>query len=134
MAYIPAQRNYGKVQFENLRKEVDPVYTDLHDRLSETYYDFWKKGLDKEVNLGGNLYNRQPTPEESKALFDELHGLIEHKRVQKMNDTNSKKAKKDKDIKFEEQISRIDETTGKTGLDISLDKIAEIENKGLRID
>jgi hypothetical protein len=72
--YIAAGRNFTDVQHESLRLELDGKYNALHDELSATYYDYWKKGL----SFPWQGYDAQPTLEQSKALFDKLHGLIWH--------------------------------------------------------
>ncbi len=68
------QRNYQNVQFGALRKDFDKPYNRLADELSDAYYNFWKKGKSKPWQG----YDVQPTPEQSKELFDKLHGLIWH--------------------------------------------------------
>ncbi len=67
-------RNYQRIQFGDFRKNFDKPYNRLADELSDTYYNFWKKGKNK-LWQG---YGVQPTLEQSKKLFDELHGLIWH--------------------------------------------------------
>jgi len=75
--FFNMNRNYKNVQHEELRIIVDSKWTTLHDELSDCYYNFWKKGLSKPFQA----YDVQATPEESKTLFDKLHGLIEDKRM-----------------------------------------------------
>jgi len=65
-------RNFTKTQFEELRRKLDSGYNELHDSLEEAYYDYWKSGESRPWQG----YDVQPTPEESKVLFDRLHGLI----------------------------------------------------------
>lgn len=65
-------RNFEHIQFETIRKRIDGKYNSLHDELTECYYKFWKKGLSKPFQG----YDVQKTPEESKELFDKLHGLL----------------------------------------------------------
>lgn len=68
------QRNYQRVQFGEIRKEFDKPYNRLADELSDIYYNYWKKGKSKPWQG----YDVQPTLEQSKELFDKLHGLIWH--------------------------------------------------------
>ncbi|HUV82960.1 MAG TPA: hypothetical protein VMW53_07805 [archaeon] len=65
-------RNFSKVQYEEIRRKLDEPFNNLHDELTNCYYQFWKKGLSKPFRG----YDVQSTIEESKSLFDELHGLI----------------------------------------------------------
>jgi hypothetical protein len=72
--FKPETRNLDNIQFANLRQTVDAKFNTAHDELSIAYYDFWKHGQSKPWKG----YDVQATPEESKALFDKLHGLIFH--------------------------------------------------------
>ena len=84
-------RNFDNVQFSDLRKKVDGEFNDLHDELSECYYDkkpFRDYGiLDKET-------------------FDKLHGLVFMKRDVRLNDENEKQEKPDEEIRknFDKKI------------------------------
>jgi hypothetical protein len=70
--WVPAVRNYNGIQYQNLRVDVDPRFNELHDELSDAYYNYWKWGESKDFQG----YDVQPTIEESKEQFDALHGLI----------------------------------------------------------
>ena len=72
MPFTPSTRNYKGIAFEKLRQQIDGKYNQAHDELSAAYYDYWKAGR----SCPWQGYDVQPTPEESKALFDKLHGLI----------------------------------------------------------
>lgn len=80
--FLNIDRNYDNIQHEELRRKVDPRWTVLHDELSDCYYNFWKKGLNKPFQD----YDVQSTLEESKVLFDKLHGLIESRREVALDD------------------------------------------------
>ena len=73
MSYIPIQRNFNNIQFAKLRKKVDPKFDEIHDELSDCYYNqkfFRDYGLlDKES-------------------FDRLHGLIFMMRIVKFHKQN----------------------------------------------
>lgn len=88
----PAQRNFDKIQFEKLRKKVDITFNAAHDKLSDCYYNYWKKGNSKPFRG----YDVQPTREESKRLFDKLHGLIFQLRELKFHSENLKQPAKDR--------------------------------------
>ena len=76
--WTPPQRNTDKIQYETYRKKIDQKFNDFHDELTIAYYDFWKKGESKPVNAGSKIYDVQSTIEQSKALFNKLHGLCFH--------------------------------------------------------
>lgn len=63
--YTPAERNYDRIEFEAVRKTVDPGFAVLHDELSKAYYEGTPYGtygvLDKDT-------------------FDQLHALVEEER------------------------------------------------------
>ena len=61
MTYIPSQRNWDNIQFTKLRKIVDPKFNDIHDELSDCFYN------GKPFRTYGVLVKEQ---------FDKLHGLI----------------------------------------------------------
>lgn len=65
-------RNFDAVQFEDLRRRIDPKFNQAHDELSDCYYNYWKEGKSKPFHG----YDVQATLGESKELFDKLHGLI----------------------------------------------------------
>ena len=55
------QRNFDGIQFEKLRKEIDPKFNTIHDELSDCYYN------GKSFKTFGIL---------TKEKFDKLHSLI----------------------------------------------------------
>lgn len=63
-------RNWKGIQFEVLRRQVDPKFNQAHDVLSKAYYEgkplVWK-GKDWGIL--------------DKETFDKLHGLIFHQRT-----------------------------------------------------
>lgn len=77
-------RNYDGIQFEDLRRQIDGVFNDLHDSLEEAYYGArdangrldrttgWSAGVSKPWEG----FDVRPTPEQSKAQFDVLHGHL----------------------------------------------------------
>lgn len=86
--WIAPKRNYTGIQFEELRRQVDPQFNRLHDELSDAYYNYWRQGKSKPFQK----YDLQATAEESKALFAELHGLIFQVRDVVFHETNKKQA------------------------------------------
>lgn len=60
------------IQFESLRKDIDPPFLALIETLNVAYYQFWKNGRSSPWHG----FDVQATPELSKALFDRLHGAI----------------------------------------------------------
>jgi hypothetical protein len=87
-------RNFDGVQHESLRthkirgRRFDDIFNEIHDTLEEAYYGDrgedgrfvpgtgWKDGVSKPFIISGQTFDIQPTLEESKALFDRLHGLL----------------------------------------------------------
>jgi len=84
------KRNLDGIQFEELRKRIDPRFNALHDQLSDCYYNFWEKGLSKPFSVGGRMWDVKPTVAESKVLFDKLHALIFHRRDIVFHEENMK--------------------------------------------
>jgi hypothetical protein len=63
------------IQYESLRKgpaRLDARFRSLVEELEVAYYQNWKLG-NSHLFLG---FDVQPTPRQSKALFDRLHGFI----------------------------------------------------------
>lgn len=58
--WIPPERNLDNIQYESLRKQIDKKYNDLHDELSDAFYN--------RKPFRGKLLNKEE--------FDRLHGLI----------------------------------------------------------
>jgi len=77
-------RNFERVQFASLRVKLDPIFNEVHDELSDAYYNFWRQGERKQF-LNHNV---QRTVEESKALFDLLHGGLWHLYTIGLKETN----------------------------------------------
>lgn len=70
--FTKTPRNYEGVSLESYRKRVDSDFNQAHDELSDSYYNFWKKGLSKPWKG----FDVQPTLAENKTLFDKLHSLL----------------------------------------------------------
>ena len=67
-------RNRKGIKLAALRGDVDDVIDDLHDTLSEAYYDHWRHGESRPW-LGFDVL---PTPELSKTQYGALHGALPH--------------------------------------------------------
>lgn len=128
--WTPSQRNWDKIQFEKLRKIVDGAFNQIHDELSDCYYNYWRLGKSKPFRN----YDVQPTLEESKTLFDKLHGLIFHLRNIKFHQENLKQPA-NKKIN-ESRYNDILDDTGKVGgkiSDLCAQKIAELKSEGFEL-
>ena len=81
--------NFKDVQYEPIRRLIDPKYLALVEKLEDCYYgdkiavngrrtrqNCWLDGTSRPFTMGGQTFDVQATPEESKALFEKLHGLI----------------------------------------------------------
>ena len=137
MTYIPAQRNYDRIQFEKIRRKVDPKYTQLHDRLSEAYYTYKRENKDTSVTIGnGNKtieFTTSKTPEENKQLFDKYHALIEYLRQIALDTENKKQSKPD--IKLYNQYNTVPEgRTKKTRLEELQERVAKLKNEGIDLE
>ena len=80
MKYFNEVRNFDKVQFETLRKQIDGKYNSVHDELSDCYYN------KKPFRAYGVL---------NKETFDKLHGLIFLQREVEFHEENLKQPEKD---------------------------------------
>lgn len=117
-------RNWEGIQFEALRRQVDPKFNQAHDVLSEAYYEetefIWKRKnwgvLDKET-------------------FDKLHGLIFHLRTLKFHEENKKQSKKAQIP--EEEYNNVYDEKGKlveTNFDIALARIKKLRDEGIELE
>lgn len=75
------------IEFDSLRKDIDPPFLALVESLDVAYYQFWKKGL-PQLWHG---FDVQATPALSKALFDRLHGAIWNAHELAIRDENEKR-------------------------------------------
>lgn len=73
--YIRPQRNYDNIEHESVRRVADVEYNDLHDELSECYYE------GKPFRDYGVL---------TKEQFDALHGLCFHHHAVAMWEEHAK--------------------------------------------
>ncbi|RLG73164.1 MAG: hypothetical protein DRO23_09415 [Thermoprotei archaeon] len=118
------ERNTDSIKFEKIRKNIDKKYEDLHDELSDAYYNYWREGASKEWQG----HDVQPTLEESKVLFDKLHGLIFLVRDIEFDEENSKledddSGKKKIDSMYEERLDSVKNNIKKLkdeGIEITL--------------
>lgn len=107
--WVPPQRNFDNIQYESYRRVVDPKFIEMADELSDCYYNFWKHGQSKPFNGGTKTYDVQPTVEESKQLFNELHGLIWNLHEKALEDHHNSVDADKKDAKFSAMIERMTE-------------------------
>ena len=114
-------RNYNRIQFENLRRVIDHKYNQVHDELSDCYYN------KKSFRTYGIL---------NKETFDKLHGLIFLERDIEFHSENMKRPENEKYP--EEQYNNIvDEKTheviGKR-TDKTVQKIQSLKDAGLELN
>jgi len=83
-------RNFDNIQDAEIRKLIDKDFNDIHDELSISYYDFWKHGNSNPITINGKTYDVQNTLEDSKKLFDKLHGEIFIERDKKFKEEKLK--------------------------------------------
>lgn len=115
-------RNFDNIQHADLRQIVDHKFNEVHDELSDCYYNkkpFSWKGKDYGVL--------------DKETFDKLHGLIFDLREVSFHEEN-KKQPKEKQIP-EEQYNPSEEKDGKqkTRIENVKDKVASLKSEGLEL-
>jgi hypothetical protein len=80
------KRNYKNVTFSKQRQRIDLEFNVAHDELSDCYYNYWRQGDSKPFTWEGKTFDVQETQQESKALFDKIHGEIHEKHRLKLID------------------------------------------------
>lgn len=80
MDWKPPDRNFDNIQFADLRKTLDDKFNQVHDELSDCFYN------GKPFRTYGIL---------TKDQFDKLHGLIFLQRDVTFHEENMKSAVKD---------------------------------------
>ena len=112
----PPERNFDKIQFESLRRSVDAKFNQVHDELSDCFYN------GKPFRTFGVL---------TKEQFDKLHGLIFLMRDVDFNKENLKLPKKDQ-ISVE-AYDWVDDVGTVKKSDFAALKILELKNTGLEL-
>ena len=119
MVWTPTIRNFDNIQFEKFRRVIDGKFNDVHDELSDCYYN------KKPFRSYGIL---------AKEQFDKLHGLIFLMRDVKFHQENLKQAAKDR-IPEAEYNDVTDERgiviAKKSG--IAVQRIAKLKLEGLEL-
>src|SRR3990167_2706054 len=72
------------IQFDSLRKDIDPPFLAAANELSDAYYKFWKRG----ESSPWQGFDVRATLELSKALFDKLHGALWNAHALAIHDAN----------------------------------------------
>lgn len=117
-------RNRTGIADAEIRALVDPTFEALHDSLEVAYYQHWKHGRSHPWQG----HDVQATPAESKALFDQLHGLIFHHRELAL-DTEDQKRPLAQRIPARRRIG----SDGKAKTTVATEAIAAAAAKGLTI-
>lgn len=114
------KRNFEKVQFEKLRKKVDKKFNDVHDELSDCYYN------GKAFRTYGIL---------TKEQFDKLHGLIFEMRAVKFHEENLKQPAKDKipEAKYNDETDEEGSVIGKK-VDKATAKVESLKQEGFELE
>lgn len=127
-------RNFNNVQFADLREQIDDQFNDLHDQLSDCYYNYWQDGKSKPFISGGKSYDVQATPDESRVLFDKLHGLIFMHQEVRFHEENLKQPAENR-IPEEKYNNILDETgqvVGKKNTE-TIEQINQLKKEGLEL-
>lgn len=127
-------RNFDNVQFAKLRAQIDGQFNDLHDQLSDCYYNYWKEGKSKPFVRGVNSYDVQASSEESKALFEKLHGLIFMQREIKFHEENLKQPAKDiiPEEKYNDILDETGQLIGKKNTE-TIAQINQLKSEGIEL-
>lgn len=112
------------IQFDSLRKDIDPPFKTLVAELDVAYYQFWKKGLSRPWHG----FDVQATPELSHALFDKLHGAVWNAHAIAMKAENEKRGFPYEDDK----IDIPDESGAKTSIKYK-NMLKDLRTKGVDI-
>lgn len=133
--FRPVTRNRQNIRHAEIRDRIDPSFEEIHDNLSDCYYNYWKYGQDKEFKVGSTVYNRQPTLQETKLLFDKLHALLWHIYDVKFDIENKKQPKAQQIASDEYDIEEINvDGTKQSKKDKALKAINELKKEGIELD
>lgn len=94
--YIASERNYDGIQYETLRRKIDPMFNQAHDALSAAYYEGY------EFIWQGKNYGIL-----DKDTFDTMQGKIWAEYEVMFHEENLKQ--EEKDIIPEEKYNKIEE-------------------------
>lgn len=107
-------RNFSGIQFEELRREIDDRYNEVHDELSDAYY-------------GGKPFREYGVL--SKETFDKLHALIFWMRDVEFDERNQTKHL-DKRVPMEKYDLNPD---GRRKSEIAKAKIEQLAAEGIKL-
>ena len=119
MVWTPTIRNFDNIQFEKLRRVIDGKFNDVHDELSDCYYN------KKPFRSYGIL---------AKEQFDKLHGLIFLMRDVAFHQANLKQAAKDRipEAEYNDVIDERGVVIAKQS-DIAIQKMLELKTQGIKL-
>lgn len=127
------------VEFSKARQVVDTQINDLHDQLSDCYYNNWRQGNSKPFIVGARSWDVLPTQAESKEQFDKLHGLIFMHHEKKLFEFNDAQPLKDQDARLksladdEQVIERTGEKVAPRRTTVE-QQIASMKAEGIELD
>lgn len=131
MAYKAAERNLKNVAHASVRSVIDQKYNDAHDTLSKAYYEHWRNGESFPITIGGSSFDARPTKEESKALFDKLHGLIFELHEVELYNEAKKNPTHEKLNKVIESMETLGEGETETPIQKKTARIAALKSEGI---
>lgn len=114
----PEDRKFEGVQHEKLRRKIDKKFNDIHDELSDCYYN------KKPFRSYGIL---------DKETFDKLHGLIFWMHDVEFHKENLKQSLEDKIPEDQYENIYDGETVVSKKSEESQKKIDELKNQGLEL-
>jgi hypothetical protein len=66
------------IRHGKLRKTIDIKVVDIHNDLSQAYYDFWRQGISHPITYGPTTFDVQPTPAETLDYWNNLQAAMTH--------------------------------------------------------
>ncbi len=118
------KRNWKDIQFESLRRLVDPTFNEAHDALSKAFYE--KKSFIWKGKNWGIL---------DKEMFDKLHGLVFQLRALAFHEENKKQPKKSQIP--EEEYNNVYDAKGKLverNTDLALARVKSLKEEGIELE
>lgn len=121
--WISSERNWRGIQFEELRRQVDPKFNEVHDTLSKAFYE--KRPFVWKGKNWGIL---------DKEIFDKLHGLIFELRHLVFHRENKKQTLEKRIPEEQYNECRGQDGTIEKLTDRANQRIAELKAQGMELE
>jgi hypothetical protein len=67
-----------RVRHGSLRVQIDELAFNIHNALSDAYYNYWKEDISHVVNLGPYTFDKKSTPQETLDYWNQLQRAMTH--------------------------------------------------------